>query len=74
MRLPEVLQVMVVGCRATALDLGEDAPTPFKAEDGVGPNLGRKPNFASKGHLLVEPSSSCSRRATIRCTSPLWAP
>ena len=49
-----VLQVVVVGCRATALDLGKDAAARFKAEDEVGPNLRREPDLASKGHLLIE--------------------
>ena len=53
-RLPEVLEVMVVGGRPASLHFGEDAATGFEVKDEVRADLCRQPDLASESHLLVE--------------------
>jgi len=54
-RLPEILQIMVVGGRTAPLDLGDDPATGAEAEEKVRPRLRDEPSLRSQHHLLAEP-------------------
>lgn len=53
-RLPDVLEVMVVGGGAATLDLGDDSAPGAQGVDEVGPCLGDKPVARGEDHLLPE--------------------
>lgn len=54
-RLPEILQIMVVGGRTAPLDLRDDPSTGAETEEEVRSRLSHEPSLRSQHHLLAEP-------------------
>ena len=64
-RLPDVLQIMVVGGRTAPLDLGDDPATRSEAEEEVGSRLRHEPGLSGEDHLLAEPKLEKKKREMI---------
>lgn len=54
-RLPEILQIVVVGGRTAPLDLGDDPSSRAEAEEEVRSRLSHESSLRSQDHLLAEP-------------------